>query len=386
MLSDWQKKFPESFRYYQSRILCLDDDSQQQLFGVMALLETKGLLTEKIVNLLLKDGITCLEPLNYLIEMMVRLESLSLDALERLFESNILAVKDSIEFLSNVIPVSSKILLFILSKVYPEECAHFIARSVAANVDIEIINVFLFNHIKMNGLSRALFLFGRSQFDFSQENLPMFCALTEVLAIPLCQTIFDARTRAQSDYDIPSEPIRLPIANDIVNQLVALPDEESKVRTFFNFFTRFRPMPSSQKYMVEIDVASMVVAVLSKDCETTIHSIQCRDDLLKAQQRIKKLKLRGGDKEDFDKIKYEVGNWIESMDWYSTRSYEQLMEEIWQALSVPQAELSSFTELFEETTVYLQAVGEGLLGNGLFVQPAGDNINTKMDALNKLSL
>jgi hypothetical protein len=49
------------------------------------------------------------------------------------------------------------------------------------------------------------------------------------------------------------------------------------------------------------------------------------------------------------------------------------MEEIGQALSVPQETLSSFSELFEETSVYLHVAGEALQQQGLFVTATTEN-------------
>jgi len=358
MLSNWQRKFPEWFHQHQSLFIQLDAGSQNQLSQLLTLLETKELLDEKTLDCLLKKVYYGLDKL-----------------------------KKNIESLSELTPLSADILLLLLSHCDPESCVKFIGASIAAKGDIEMVKHFLSHHIKMNALSRALALFERSHFDFRQDHLPLFCVLTDILAIPLCQTIFDARCRTDSDYEIPRDPINSSVADAIINKLVALPDEESKVRTFFNFFAEFRPIPASQRYMIDVvDVASLVTMELTADCEAQIRVIQSVEDFVKTQQMIKKLKMKGGDKDVFDRIKYSVANAIVSMDWYSTQRYEQLMEEIWQALSVPQETLSGFTELFEKTQIYLQVAGEALHGHGLFVSSVSmeqSDKNTETAVLDK---
>lgn len=386
MLADWQKKYPECFHQLHAVFIELDKEKQDQFSDVLTQLENRGLLNESTINDLLTGINDSLDEIVYLVDIMIKFNCLTHVSLAHVLSSRLSELKECIEAVSVVTPLSVDIFLYLISQGDHEACVKFIAVSIAAKVDIGLVMVFLSHHIKSSGLSRALTLFELSHYDFSHDHLPLFCVLTDVLAIPLCQTIFDARCRVNSDYDSPRDPINSFIADTIIDELVALPDEESKVRTFFNFFAKFRTLPASQKYMIDLDVASLVTTALTNDCEAVIHAIQTRDDFVRAQQMIKNLKVKGGDKAVFDRIKYSVASAIESMDWYSTRSYEQLMEEIWQALSSPQEDLSEFAELFEDTSVYLQVVIEPRRELGFFINPVFErpsDMNTEALAFDK---
>jgi hypothetical protein len=313
MLLDWQRKFPTSFHEHRALFHLLEEKNQHQLSCLFTLLESKGLLDETTVKCLLQGSYAYLDEINYLVDILIKNEGLTHRSLALLFESNPSVLKTSIEALSEWTPLSLDLLFLLFSHRDPEACAKFIAVSIAAKVDITLVKDFLTNHLQMDGLSRALTLFEGSHFDFRQDHLPLFSILCDILAIPLCQTIFDARLRANSDYDIPTDPIKGSVADALINQLIGLPDTESKIRIFFNFCAQFRPFPASQQNSDEVDVASLVAIALTNDCEAQIQAIQSVDDFITTQQMIKKLKLKGGDPAVFNRIKYRVGQLNESM-------------------------------------------------------------------------
>lgn len=383
MLSNWQKEFPECFHYHHTHLMNLNENSKTQLSEVLDLLKKNELLSETIVNLLFKDALySDLGELFNLINTLLPAKLLSLNILPEIFKSNFSAVHESIKSLMQSIFISPEILLFLLSQNDPKACADLIVGMHKAHVDVESMKKYLFHHIQANGISRAMVLFGHSSFDFRLEHLPLFSVFTEVLAIPLCQTIFDARLRGQSDYDIPSDPLDVTLANELMTKLVVLSDEDSKVRIFFNFFARFRPCPASQKYMVELDVAAMVSDALIRDCELKIKNIQNLDDCIALKQWMEKLTSQGGDRDDLDRIKYDVANRIESTDWYSNRHYEQLMEEIFEVLRTPQLSIKdSFDDLLLEIEMAQKIMLDGLNKNGLFAQKQGEQIPPQREDL-----
>lgn len=247
---------------------------------------------------------------------------------------------------------------------------NFIGRALKAGVNFPIILNFLSQNVALEGLSRALTLFDLSRrFSYRQEHFAWFGLLSKVLANPLCQTIFDARWRCFSDYMLPSEPLKPDDADAIIERLASLA-EKNKVRTFFDFFVRFRPFPGSQDYIVEIDVADRVNTALYFYCKATIAAIKTQADFRAAQKMITALRKSGGDVSIFHKIKYEVASSIESADFCSTRDYSMLMDIIWSALNQPQVNLSDFTGDFQNRRAL---IGSALRGQSFLTGSVSSN-------------
>ncbi|WP_058533613.1 hypothetical protein [Legionella saoudiensis] len=285
MLKNWQKKFPQCFKRHPNIFTELTSTSQEKLSVLLKELDESELLNEHTVNYLLNN-----------------------------------ATKS-------------------------DECIELIAQMLKGGVAVEHIPNFMEKYIVADGLSRAITLFDLSSFNYHEEHLLKLSVLTQVLANPLCQTIFDARLRSFSDYTIPTEPLRPQDANRIIQQLCNLQHEESRIRTFFNFFAEFRPIPCSQDYLTEIDCADQVVRALELYCITKITAIRSYQDRMNMKEMILLLQKQGGNRIHFEAIKYQVASVLEEENWGSTKNYDQLMHEIWQALIQPQTALSDFSTL-----------------------------------------
>lgn len=211
--------------------------------------------------------------------------------------------------------------------------------------------------LDVSGLPQAIELYALSSYDYSEEHRSLFYSLARLLENPLCQTIYAARWRVFSDFYEPVEPIDLAFANDLIQNL-SKASEHEKVAVFFDTLAELRPFPPSQKYLVDLDIEQHILNALGKYCLSSIEEIKTTADAEKIRHMLWCLKTVGGDKTIFDAIKDAVGAAIESEDWASTRSYEQLMHEIWCALAQPLPSLSDFTEELQSSRAYRQmAIG-----------------------------
>jgi hypothetical protein len=122
---------------------------------------------------------------------------------------------------------------------------------------------------------------------------------------------------------------------------------------------------------VEIDTNDVVKETLTSDVESTIDAIDSLEKYETIRQMIRNLLAVGGDKAIFDAIKYRVGTYIESTDMLSTRSYETLMDDIWQALNKPQPEMASLRKKLEGTQWLLLMAGAGMRRLSLNAEAGG---------------
>lgn len=233
--------------------------------------------------------------------------------------------------------------------VETEEGIDFITRALKAGNHLTEINHFLLHEVALEGLNRAVTLFDLSSRDYRKEHFPLFRVLTHVFANPLCQTIFDARLRCFSDYYVPLEPLNSLHADFIINQLYFLNDDESRVCTFFDFFSEFRSFPGSQKYIIEVNTDDHVTRELDFYFQSKIETIENKEDYFWVREMITKVRTQGGDKVIFEKIKYNVASAIEAEDFCSTRNFNQLMHQIEKALFKPQPNLDTFIEQLENS-------------------------------------
>ncbi|MFJ1269782.1 hypothetical protein ACD661_14550 [Legionella lytica] len=300
MLRNWQKKFPQSFKNHPNLFTELASSVQKILSDLLQELEEFELLNERSLNCILDHA------------------------------------SNSVEFIG------------------------LITRMLKVGVNIELIPNFISQYVAAEGLDRAINLFDMSSFVYNEEHLSMFSMLTKVLANPLCQTIFDARMRSFSDYTIPDEPLLPQDANQIIQQLYDLKDDESKIRTFFDFFAQYRPLPCSQKYLMETDTASQVAIALELYCIAKIAAITTYQDALDVKEMIQLLQTHGGNETHFEAIKYLVAGNLEAENWASTKTYDQLMQEIWQTTAQPQTDLRDFSTLDENSNRTSQLVRTAL--------------------------
>ncbi|HBD9374799.1 TPA: hypothetical protein KLD42_001673 [Legionella pneumophila] len=317
MLKDWQVKFPKSFEQFPNLFTELDFEEQEYLSQLLHLINNAGtgLLDEETVSRIF-DNSSHISELTALISLISNLKCLNKSMLNYLFTNHYLPdLQESIDTLSSQTSLSTDVVTFLFSTKNPQDCVEFMMRALKNGVDLTNIVNYLSQHVDLAGLNRAITLFDLSSFNYKQEHFPKFSILSSVLANPLCQTIFDARLRGFSDYSELSEPLPSIDANEIINQLVDLVDEETKAQIFFDFFVPFRPFPPSQKYIVDVDVADKVARVLQ------------------APEMKSTLRMKNGVRVVFDKIKYEIASHIESEDLCSTRNYKDLMNEIWSILN-----------------------------------------------------
>ncbi len=360
MLRDWKIKFPQCFAEYSTFFTSLTQSDEACLSRLLAMVERSDLLDEETVRCLLDKSCDQLHELAYWVDKLAELHCLNRATLQDIFGAYSLAdLKEHVGYLAE-------------HGLAPGDFKHVLSQQGA-----------------LNSLSRAIPLFDLGGLDY-HEHAQAFIVLAETFANPLCQTIFDARLRAFSDYSVPSDPVNLYIAGDIIQKLRVLPDEESRIHTFFDFFASHRPFPESQKYIVEVDVAAEVAMALESYCVSVIKAIASPEDYERARRVIRKLQTEGGDKVIFDKIKYSVASAIESQDWCSTRHYAQLMDEVWQELVKPQADLDSFIKELESSKGYRQMTMIAMRGRALLMtpstmdQPAIDDVNeTRLDLLHK---
>lgn len=211
----------------------------------------------------------------------------------------------------------------------------------------------------LTGVPRAFELMQWSRF-YDAAYAEYFRVLAQVLANPLSQTIYDARLRTFSDYASPIGPLDQSLANHIIEQLQPLYAAQ-RYRAFFDFFAHLRPLPYSQRGMFEVDFSLYVTNTLERYCRNQIASMQHHEDYHKTYAMIKKLRRTGGDMAIFDDIKYQVASDIESEDHHSSRTYDTLMQSIFQALAQPQRDLSDFTPVLQASTAYRRMSGAAMV-------------------------
>ncbi|MDR3503853.1 MAG: hypothetical protein P4L79_14845 [Legionella sp.] len=324
MLKNWQKKFPQNFQEHPNLFTELTPSAQDALSDLLINLDELELLNERSLNCILDNATN------------------------------------------------------------PIEYIELITQMLKAGINAELIPDFLSKFVAINGLSRAIRLFDLSSFAYNEEHLLMFSILTKVLANPLCQTIFDARLRSFSDYSIPNEPLLPQNANNIIQQLYDLKDEESRIRTFFNFFTQFRPVPCSQRYLTATDSATQVAMALESYCAAKIETISTYQDSLEVKEMIQILQTQGGNETHFEALKYIIASDLEAENWASTKDYDQLMQEIWQALTQPQTDLRDFSTLNENSNRARFITAALNAPTLLFIQPAPiDRSQSPVDRINE---
>ncbi|MFZ4076955.1 MAG: 3'-5' exonuclease [Legionellaceae bacterium] len=221
--------------------------------------------------------------------------------------------------------------------------------AVSKNLQAKLLDV--------SGLSQAIELYDLSSYGYTEGRRPLFYMLARLLANPLCQTMYAARWRVFADFHDPMEPINVAFANNLIQRL-SKTSEHERVAVFFNTLAELRPFPPSQKYLVDVDLEQHILNELKNYCLSSIKEIKTTEDYEKSRRMLRCLKTIGGDKTIFDAIKDAVGAAIESEDWASTRSYEQLMHQIWSVLAQPHPCLSDFKQELESSRGYQQmAIG-----------------------------
>jgi len=84
-------------------------------------------------------------------------------------------------------------------------------------------------------------------------------------------------------------------------------------------------------------------------CAAKIEAITSYQDSVEVKEMIHILQTQGGNETHFEAIKYIAASNLEAENWASTKYYDQLMHEIWQALIQPQTDLRNFSVLNENS-------------------------------------
>ncbi len=213
------------------------------------------------------------------------------------------------------------------------------------------------------GFCHAIDLFELSRLDYDKNRQDLIM-LTHLFANPLCRVIYDARLRCFSDYTETSEPISQKHATSLIKTLRDL-EGEYRYEYFFNQLAKLRSFPPTQKYIdsIVIDIRYMLVEAFRLYCASIANS-----NVYIETHRLIQLSRQNSEpyaaQRLLDLIKYDVAAEIESMDLYSDREYQQLMDDIarvWQAsnllndfsqilISSPQAIRQGSAELRRMTT------------------------------------
>lgn len=362
MLKEWQEKFPGSFAKFPDLVKVLTVAKQTELARFFDELEKTGLdlLNEHSISQLL-DSFYYIKELQYLIGVATTLKCFNKTFFTHLLNHlNISSLKDNVENLSRVIPLSEEIVTLLL---FTEDSANivFLLQSThAMGIELPFMLAFIAKEIKVEGLHDALTLFNLSGLDYSSANLALLSMLTTLFANPLSRTIFAARLRGFCMMAEKKEPLTAETAHDIISKCFSAKAED-RVSVFFDYLINFRSNACSQLDLVEINVSQLVAQALKTYCKQVIGAIESQDDYLQAKKLIETLITTGGDDSHFEKIKYDVAEIIESTDLFSTRNYEQLMDEIKAALTRPQRTLNrpivlrDFTETLKESKGYKES-------------------------------
>jgi hypothetical protein len=351
MLTPWKKRFPKSFDAHSAFMLDAEEH-QSNLMILLTQLDERQLLDESMMDGLLK--------------------------LHDSFKGYLPALHELLLETINRSILSLDILVLLGNNSDPVSCMNFMIRAHDAHADAALIHSFLSHQTIVNGLSRAMTLFDLSCFEYSSQAFEQWRTIATVLANPLCQTIFDARLRGFSDYTACSEPIDPMFADGLITRLHAEQNKEKRIELFFNACATLRPFPPTQKYMKPIDVSLIVEVTLTSYCQKMIQSIACQEDEDNVRDMIKALQTTGGKLAIFESIKYQVAHVIESEDLYSSRTYQQLMDEIGHALSQPQMYITPLPSEWQQSKAYCQITPE-LKGKFTLFSPPSESLNDEQE-------
>lgn len=146
----------------------------------------------------------------------------------------------------------------------------------------------------------------------AQNELQIFLRL---FANPLCETMFLARKRVFSDYqeDTP-ELLSQAHACELIEHILNLESEESRVECFFEQMREIKPLPLSQRDTIEYQYGA------AENFMMLMVEPRLREYLQKHQGT--------GLNKIHDDLKYEIASEIEKNDLCCSRTYRQLMSEI----------------------------------------------------------
>ena len=266
MLDLWQKKFPHAFE--ENPTIMLETTAiKTNISTLFSSLESKALLNENIFNALLQ--------------------------LHCSSDSSALNLHEGLCGMIEYSLISLDVLTLLCNIPAPARFMQFILQTRASDIDFETIQHLLTKRTIIDGLSRTINLFNQSFLAYSLENINRFSVLAEVLANPLCQTIFDARLRTFSDYAVSSDHIDSTFAAHLINQLYTEQNEQTRIAIFFDAFATLRSFPLSQKYMIDIDMANEVTEKLTTHCLSVIKAIDTSEDYEQARCMVKDLQTTG---------------------------------------------------------------------------------------------
>lgn len=345
MLTEWQNRFPKSFKYYPELLTDSTEIQQQQLANILSVIDSADLLDDPLCLLILKQATFDIDKLTLLIKLLAEANCLTLAYIHLVFED-----------LSG--------------------CIDLFEQAGRADIPPSQVIACLDSVKTLRGLSRALEIFKYATITYNTEGFIHLANLLDVMANPLCQTIFDARLRSFSDYSESSDPLkRTGVADSIIFQLSTARNSEDKYQLFFDYFADFRPFPPSLKYVVELDLPDLVLSTLTVFCQSLIQNISTKQDYLQAKEIIKELRTRGGNEAIFNRVKYHIAAELEFTDWCSTYKYQGLMDDIRAVLFQPQTELADFKTELESSPGYLQMSSTQMQGVALLMPAIANQAN-----------
>lgn len=353
MLKQWIAKFPASFLQYQYTVNQLTKEQQKQLSMLLQNLDDVKLLSASNVSLILSKSVSHLNELEYLLKCLISSNCLDKNTLSHLLaHPYIRDLKADVAILLGKDLPLNEALPLVLKAVDSKACVDFMERALAAAVDFDDIKGFLDALGENSALAAALTLFDLSSFNYRKQHFRLLALATKVLANPLCRSIFEARLRGFSDYVEAQEPLDVKTADMLLVLLKEHEDDESRIQHFFDFLTKIKPFPPSQKYFVDVSVAAKVTEELDRYCRSQIKQIATKDQYVLVRDMISGLRKNGGNEVLFLKIRFPVASEIEEEDLCSTRTYKELMTSIKQALMQPQTTLSRFEEELRQSRGY----------------------------------
>lgn len=303
-------------------------EDQERISSLVKRIDQKGLLNQDTVDSLKINATSYLDELEYFINLLDKHHCLNQNTLDGLFANyDLRELKEKFCIMSDNALVTPEMLTCLLFTNDTQSFFKFIEYAIQAKVNVDLIGNALTRRIDHDGLSDAITLYNLSTFEYSEQHLPKFFVLTQVLANPLCQTIFAARFRGSSEYSPTVEPLS---SNDVDGIIISTTREqdEARIKIFFDCCQKFQTAPLSQKYLCDVDIATIIDDSVKHFCQSKIKKLAMEADRSQIDELIKRANGEKGGKFIFGLIKYNAANTLLIEDLYTQRTYDQIMAEI----------------------------------------------------------
>lgn len=189
----------------------------------------------------------------------------------------------------------------------------------------------------LEGINDALDMMKRSGIEFSKETFCSTCrALSPLLNNPLIKVIYESRLRVFSDYAEPHDGLDEMMAKKLIGIAISERDEVHKIKNMFDTLVELRITPPTLKYYEEtrIDVTQLCRDMLEQYFNKQFAKASSLDEKRRCQAALLRVH-RTNALQLFDALKYAIGAQIETIDVYSTRTFDDLMLAIWRAFDNP---------------------------------------------------